>query len=209
MPPMDVKLRGMVFAMAVVLGAYIALLFVTSASLFSDYYESIVGVMLVGASAAFLRRQLGSANPDNRIVFVFRFCRTRSMSTRVIGAFLLVGIAVFFDRYLDGDPAQFRLSTFVIPVMVSVLLFDLKPGLVAVAFSTILVDYFLIPPVRSFEITNLPDALAIVAYVAATSIMAFLLQLFIGWRTPAPTPTNVSIIPPRPSKTTARENQNI
>ncbi len=207
MPSMDVKLRGMVFAMSVVLGAYIALLFVTSASLFADYYESIVGVVLVGASAAFLRRQLNSANPGNRIVFVFRFCRTRSMSTRVIGAFLLVGIAVFFDRYLDGDPAQFRLSTFVIPVMVSVLLFDLKPGLVAVAFSTILVDYFLIPPVSSFEITSLPDALAIVAYVAATSIIAFLLQLFISWRTPAP--TNVSIIPPRPSKTTARENQNI
>ncbi len=207
MPSMDVKLRGMVSAMSVVLGAYIALLFVTSASLFADYYESIVGVVLVGASAAFLRRQLNSANPGNRIVFVFRFCRTRSMSTRVIGAFLLVGIAVFFDRYLDGDPAQFRLSTFVIPVMVSVLLFDLKPGLVAVAFSTILVDYFLIPPVSSFEITSLPDALAIVAYVAATSIIAFLLQLFISWRTPAP--TNVSIIPPRPSKTTARENQNI
>ncbi len=207
MPSMDVKLRGMVFAMSVVLGAYNALLFVTSASLFADYYESIVGVVLVGASAAFLRRQLNSANPGNRIVFVFRFCRTRSMSTRVIGAFLLVGIAVFFDRYLDGDPAQFRLSTFVIPVMVSVLLFDLKPGLVAVAFSTILVDYFLIPPVSSFEITSLPDALAIVAYVAATSIIAFLLQLFISWRTPAP--TNVSIIPPRPSKTTARENQNI
>ena len=207
MPSMDVKLRGMVFAMSVVLGAYIALLFVTSASLFADYYESIVGVVLVGASAAFLRRQLNSANPGNRIVFVFRFCRTRSMSTRVIGAFLLVGIAVFFDRYLDGDPAQFRLSTFVIPVMVSVLLFDLKPGLVAVAFSTIPVDYFLIPPVSSFEITSLPDALAIVAYVAATSIIAFLLQLFISWRTPAP--TNVSIIPPRPSKTTARENQNI
>ena len=207
MPSMDVKLRGMVSAMSVVLGAYIALLFVTSASLFADYYESIVGVVLVGASAAFLRRQLNSANPGNRIVFVFRFCRTRSMSTRVIGAFLLVGIAVFFDRYLDGDPAQFQLSTFVIPLMVSVLLFDLKPGLVAVAFSTILVDYFLIPPVRSFEITNLPDALAIVAYVAATSIIAFLLQLFISWRTPAP--TNVSIIPPRPSKTTARENQNI
>ena len=67
MPPMDVKLRGMVFAMAVVLGPYIALLFVTSASLFSDYYESIVGVMLVGASAAFLRRQLGSANPTTAL----------------------------------------------------------------------------------------------------------------------------------------------
>jgi hypothetical protein len=207
MPKLDVKLRGMILVMAVVLGAYTALLFVTSAALFSDFDDSIIGVVLVGAFAALLRRQLGSARPDNRFVFVFKFCRTRSLTTRFAGAALLVGMAVFFDRYLDGDPAQFRLSTFVIPVMVSVLLFDLRPGLLAVAFSAVLVDYFLIPPVRSFEVTSLPDALALVAYIAATSIMALLLQVFINWRAPAT--TNVEIIAPKSPKRVARENQNI
>ena len=207
MPKLDVRLKGMILAMAVVLGAYLALLFVTSASLIYQNDSSAIGVLLVAAFAFFVRRQLNGDGPDNRIHFIIQFCRTRSMSTRFAGAFLLVAIAVSFDRYLDGNPTQFRLSTFVIPVMVSVLLFDLKPGLLAVALSTILVDYFLIPPVRSFEITSLPDALAIVAYVAATSIMAKLLQLFINWRTPAA--ADVEIISPRSPKKAARENQNI
>jgi K+-sensing histidine kinase KdpD len=207
MPKLDVRLKGMILAMAVVLGAYAALLFVTSASLISEYDSSIVGVLLVAACAFFVRRQLNAADPDNRIRFVIEFCRTRSTSTRFAGAFLLVAVSVFFDRYLDGNPTEFRLSTFVIPVMVSVLLFDLKPGLMAVALSTILVDYFLIPPIRSFEITSLPDALAIIAYVAATSLMAILLQLFISWRAPAA--RNVEIIAPKFPKKTTRENQNI
>ena len=141
-----VNLGAIVWALAVLFGAYVALLFILGIHWTSIYDDLTASVALVGGLAFLARRTIRRVDPKNDFRRLLRICRNLPLAARVPGAIGLVIVALCCDRYLDGAPADYRLSSFVIPVLVSIVVFDLKPGLFAVGASALAVNFLVIPP---------------------------------------------------------------
>ncbi len=167
------------FALAVTTAAYTALLSLLTLRLFSSYDDIILGLAISALAACLARHTIALRRPDTLLGQCLIECRTAPQSTRIPAAMALVLLALVFDRYLDGDPAHFRPATFIIPVIVSIILFDLKATAFAIAASALAVDFCLIKPMFSFQLVSLSDALDLVLYIFICGQIAIAIEGFI------------------------------
>jgi hypothetical protein len=109
-----------------------------------EYVDSLTGIAILWIAAIVARRLLRRARPTNRLRRALLMCRGMPLRYQSVGALGVLALFLVFDRFLDGDPGHYRLFSFMAPVMVSTVLFNLKPGMFAVATSTIAFNvYFL------------------------------------------------------------------
>ncbi len=169
-----VSLHAVIWALAVTSGAYIALLFALSTHLASRYDEVAASVVMVSGSAILARLAVKRVSPDNDFRKMISICRNLPLQARVFGALGLVVTALIFDRYLDGSPETYRLSSFVIPVMVSIVMFDLRPGLFAVGASALALDLLIVTPTRGIDPLNWLESIdgaTVIFLLAAASLV--------------------------------------
>ena len=168
-------------ALAAAFATYAGLLcLLASRHFFLSYGDVVLGVGLSILAAYAARRAAREQGSHALAARCLRVCRTASAWTRFPGAVALVLLAVVFDRYLDGDPDHFRLSTFVVPVIVSVIVFDLRATVFAIATSVLALDFCMMQPIYQMELSSLSDALDLALYLFIFAQIAIAVERFVG-----------------------------
>lgn len=165
MTPDRLSGRDAIFALVATILSYCALLMLLTLRVFSSYDDIIMALGLTALGVFFVREALNRPGAHRWLRDVVLNCRNLPLTTRILGAFTLLAMALVFDRYLDGDAEHYRLATFIVPVIVSVVLFDLRAAAFAIAASSLALDFFLIPPVNALAITTSSDALDLMIYI--------------------------------------------
>ena len=162
------------------LAIYIVMLALLTIRVVSTYDGAVIAVTLSALCAFLTRRALsgeGKGGPLGRILLA---CRELPRATRLPCAMALVLVAMLFDRFFDGDPRHFRVATFVVPIILSIILFDRKAAMFAIAMSVFGVDYFLVPPVGAFLMTRLSDALDLLLYLGICLQIVLAIDMFLN-----------------------------
>ncbi len=146
-----------------------------------ELIDCLIGVVVISVAAFFARRSVRKIDEDSPYRKAIFLCRHLSSSNRFIGTMGILLAFLGVDHYLDSDPDHYHLFTFVGPIMVSTILFDLKPGLFAVALSSIAVDYLLISPGGDFAIHTRHEAAKLVIFAIAATAIAIALQFIMDW----------------------------
>jgi Domain of unknown function (DUF4118) len=162
------------------LAIYIVMLAVLTIRVVSAYDGAAIAVALSATCAFFARRALNGDGRTGPFGQVLLACRELPPATRLPGAMVLVLVALLFDRFLDGDPRHFRMATFVVPIILSIILFDRKAAMFAIAMSILGVDYFLVPPVGAFLVTRLSDALDLLLYLGICLQIVLAIDMFLN-----------------------------
>ncbi len=178
--PFEFDTRRTAIACASGLGVYSIFLSILTLNVFTSYDGVFLGVALtaigaVGARQALLR--------EGRKTLVGKFlcaCRGLPLATRITAALGLFVIALLFDRYLDGDPRDYRLATFILPIMVGVILFDIKAALSVILASAVAIDYFLIPPIHEFTPARLSDGMDLAIYIGVCFQISLAVERFMS-----------------------------
>jgi len=174
-----VDMKTALFALFVALGAYGFVLCLLTLHPFTKY-DDVVMALAIGALATTCARiELSQRRSESVMAAILVACRGLPLTTRLAGALSLVFVALAFDRYLDGDPEHYRIATFIVPVVVSVILFDLSASALAIAGSAAAVDYLLIKPIYSFQLVSTSDALDLVIYIFICGQIAIAVDRYI------------------------------
>ena len=72
------------------------------------------------------------------------------------------------------------MATFVVPIILSIILFDRKAAMFAIAMSVFGVDYFLVPPVGAFLMTRLSEALDLLLYLGICLQIVLAIDMFLN-----------------------------
>jgi len=168
--PMSV--RTACFALAATFGAYGLILGLLTLHPLSNYDDVVLALAMSALCIKLARIDLGRVGATGETNSLLMICRRLPLAMRLAAALALVSMAVAFDRYLDGDPEHYRIATFIVPVVASVLMFDLRVAVFAIAFSALAVEYFLIAPMDGVEIANVASALDLVIYILAAGQIA-------------------------------------
>jgi hypothetical protein len=172
--------RVPVARLGVALAMYVAMLALLTIRVVSAYDGAAIAVVLSALCALLVRRALGGEGRGGPLGQVLLTCRGLPPATRLPGAMVLVLVALLFDRFLDGDPRHFRVATFVVPIILSVILFDRKAAMFAIAMGVFGIDYFLVPPVGAFLVTQLSDALDLLLYLGICIQIVLAIDLFLN-----------------------------
>ena len=166
--------------LGVALSLYVVMLALLTIRVVSAYDGAVIAVSLSAICALVTRRALSHAGRTGLFGQVLLACRGLPPATRLPGAMVLVLVAMLFDRFADGDPGHFRVATFVVPIILSVILFDRKAAMLAIAMCVLGVDYFLVPPIGAFLMTRLSDALDLLLYLGICFQIVLAIDIFLN-----------------------------
>lgn len=174
---------------AVIAGAYASLSMKAVFLGVPDDVALVAGYLVLAAGAFLARRILRRSPESNRLRRALVLCRRLPLPHRCAGGVGILAAFLLFDRFFDGNPLDYRLFSFVAPVMISTVLFDLRPGMFAVAASSLAVEVFLISPQFGAGFLARRGVIDLVGFVACASLLAFAIQRVVDWRgAPAPRP---------------------
>lgn len=160
--------------------AYIVLLAVLPLHAVSPYDGDLAGAICLGAVIWMARLAMAHQGADGIVARCLTTCRRAPIAIRISTSILLVLVALSYDRFLDGDPSTYRFASFAVPIIVSIVLFDLAAAAFAIAASALAIDYFLIYPIYEFRITTVSDALDLAIYILVSGQIALNIDAFIN-----------------------------
>ena len=178
MSPVEFDARETAIVILGGLATYVVFLSLLTLRFITNYDGFCLGLALT-ALGAFAARHTLFRDPSLSYLGSFlSACRRMPLTTRIPSALMLFLIALVFDRFLDGDPAHYRLATFILPIIVGVIVFDMKSAIGVILASALAIDYFMIPPVNAFALTTLSDALDLLVYVGVCAQIAVAVERF-------------------------------
>ena len=164
MPSVKPSVQFVLLALAIGVGGVAASSIQGLLGLLPDLASCAIGAAALMLGAHGVRRYLRGLDVIHPYRRAIKICRTLPLEQRCIGAVALLVWFLLFDRFLDGDPAHFRLFSFVAPILIASALFDLKPGLAAMTASALIFDFFIVPPFGSFVVQTINDALQLAGF---------------------------------------------
>ena len=168
--------------MAVMLGAYASVSMQIAFLGVPDVLAFVAGTLALATGAFLARRIMRRSAETNTWRRALLLCRRLPLQYRCAGAAGILAGFLLFDRFFDGNPADYRLFSFVAPVMISTVLFDLKPGLFAVAASSLAVQIFFISPRFGPGFFARREVFDLTVFVVCASLLAFAIQRVVDWR---------------------------
>jgi hypothetical protein len=188
MKSVEFDAREASIVMAIGLAIYAVLLTILPLRLITNYDGVCAGLALTALGAFAARHALQSDKGKSVLGRTLAWTKRLPLTSRITSALTLFLIALTFDRFVDDDPAHYRLATFVMPVIIGVILFDIKSAIGIIFASAIAIEYFMIPPINAFTPLSLSDGLDLIVYVGVCVQIALAVERFMARGVPEASP---------------------
>jgi hypothetical protein len=175
MKSVEFDAREASIVMAIGLAIYAVLLTILPLRLITNYDGVCAGLALTALGAFAARHALQSDKGKSVLGRTLAWTKRLPLTSRITSALTLFLIALTFDRFVDDDPAHYRLATFVMPVIIGVILFDIKSAIG-------------IPPINAFTPLSLSDGLDLIVYVGVCVQIALAVERFMARGVPEASP---------------------